>query len=453
MPADDAGESLLIHTMEPRDVRDVQGNLRFVASAAEPVRGTTAPGRRVVGAFAAGGGGYEVFAVEGAADKPQKLYRHTTADFKTYSRARKVADLSPKVQWLGAKTMCRRDDTGEYLLVAWSRSKPGHGAHALVSDDGLVWRHLNGGEPVYTDHDAGGVFWSPQAKRYVFAQATYQRWKKIYPDNIGDNTRRVLSLRTSPDALHWTPKWDVGFAKPHRPAAERLAPDGQDPPELEFYWMQPFGYGDRTLGVMLLYAASPQAVNPNMQRGRPDFQPGKAPSKHGPQLGQEWFVAERPDDIKGWRRPYRETDAAPPGRALRHVPVVFGDRLVWLDHKGALGIPLGRIAGVRTWANAAFSTRKFVMPRRPLRLNAAAPWHGDKSDGQQRQAYIMVEALDERGKPIAGFEKDKCIFQDKDAQRLPLRWDSRDTTSLAGRTVALRFHFRDATIYGVHTGL
>ena len=99
--------------------------------------------------------------------------------------------------------------------------------------------------------------------------------------------------------------------------------------------------------------------------------------------------------------------------------------------------------------NGAFSTRKFVLPDRPLTLNAAARWHGDKTNAQQRQAYVMAELLDARGRPIPGFEKEKCIVQDKDGVDLPLRWAGRDTPALAGRIVAVRFYLRDATIYAL----
>jgi hypothetical protein len=409
MQADEAGDRLLILTMEGKDVRNARGRLRFVANRIERVRGTTEPPSGVIAVFPLEKGGYEVFAWKGKVDKAQKLYRYTTSDFASYSKGRKVLD-------------------------------------------GLRWQHLGGGKPVYTDHDSGDVFWSAEAKRFVYTQATYQRWKKLYPDNIGSGMRRVLSVRTSADGVRWRPAKGVGFGAPHRPAAELFVPDKQDPPEVEFYRMQAFRYGDRVVGAMLLYAPSPQVVNPNQKRGTPDFRPGRRPSKHGPQLATEWWVTDKSDDIRAWRRPYREQDAAPPGKGIRHVPVVFRDRLLWLQSSGGYGVPLHRIAGVYSRANGEFSTRRFVMPKRPLRLNAKALWHGDKSDGQQRQAYIMVEVLDEKDKPIAGFEKEKCIFLDKDGLRLPLRWKGRDAAALAGRTVSMRFYFRDATIYAVETG-
>ena len=63
----------------------------------------------------------------------------------------------------------------------------------------------------------------------------------------------------------------------------------------------------------------------------------------------------------------------------------------------------------------------------------------------------MVEILDENGRVITGFEKEKCIIQDKDDLRIPLAWEKRTTSELAEQTVRLRFYFRDATIYSIGT--
>jgi hypothetical protein len=63
----------------------------------------------------------------------------------------------------------------------------------------------------------------------------------------------------------------------------------------------------------------------------------------------------------------------------------------------------------------------------------------------------MVEARDDKGAVIPGFEREQCIFRDVDGVRLPLQWPGQDPKALAGRKVALRFYFRDATIYAVST--
>jgi len=63
----------------------------------------------------------------------------------------------------------------------------------------------------------------------------------------------------------------------------------------------------------------------------------------------------------------------------------------------------------------------------------------------------MVAAM-ENDSAIHGFERERCIFQNRNDTRLPLSWDGKATTALAGRLISLRFYFRDAAIYAIGTG-
>jgi hypothetical protein len=110
-----------------------------------------------------------------------------------------------------------------------------------------------------------------------------------------------------------------------------------------------------------------------------------------------------------------------------------------------------RIGCAAAGPNAEFSSRPFTMPGAPLRLNATARWVGAKEHFQEKQAYVMVELLDEQGRVIPGYNKERCFFQDVDATDLPLRWGGRDGTELAGRRLHLRFYLRSARIYAVTT--
>jgi hypothetical protein len=67
----------------------------------------------------------------------------------------------------------------------------------------------------------------------------------------------------------------------------------------------------------------------------------------------------------------------------------------------------------------------------------------------QRQAYVMVEMLNQEGRVIPGYEKENCVFRDVDAPDLPLIWAGKNGATLAGKTVQLRFYFRNARIYAV----
>ena len=115
---------------------------------------------------------------------------------------------------------------------------------------------------------------------------------------------------------------------------------------------------------------------------------------HAPMLGGEWWGIE---DGFRWHRPFRDVFAC--GEAdgiVRHEPIRSGHDLLWID---------------------------------------------------------------ENKKTIEGFEAAKCLIDDLDipSRRMEwenyggalLTWEGRPLIDLKDRNVRLRFHFRDARIYGV----
>ena len=85
------------------------------------------------------------------------------------------------------------------------------------------------------------------------------------------------------------------------------------------------------------------------------------------------------------------------------------------------------------------------MPDRPLLLNASVP----VGQGLFNQAYVAVEIRDAAKNVIPGYEYDKCILQGVDDTRIPLNWEGRDGTELAGRKVQFRFYLRSSRIYAL----
>ena len=337
--------------------------------------------------------------------------------------------------WLGMTDIARNPDTGQLLMLKWARGQPGHALWAYGSDDGRTWHGL-ADHPVYCDHDSFGMIWEPSLQRYVVHQATYEPWHKPFADNIGDSKRRVTHIRTSPDGLVWDPPDDVGFSGPYAAPERLLVPGRDDPPELEFYRMRAFPYSGRYAASVLLYAASPQPVNPHAHR-----------SRHGPQLACEWWMS---DDAITWRRPYRRSEASGdmPG-PITHEPIEVAGELRFLLDRQVYALPRGRLAGVFCRANGQFSTQAFDMPASPLALNVSAGHTAGPRFDMHTQAYVMAELTDEAGGVLSGYERSRCAVQDVDCPDLPLRWDGADGTDLAGMRVRLRLCFRDATVYGV----
>ena len=111
-------------------------------------------------------------------------------------------------------------------------------------------------------------------------------------------------------------------------------------------------------------------------------------------------------------------------------------------------MPEDRLTYVAARSNGVFDTRQFAMPASGLRLNAQIPGEGFV-DGDI-QAYVMAELIDDRGRVITGYERERCLLvAPADACDIPLRWDGRSAAELAGSAVRVRFYFRAARLYAV----
>lgn len=427
-------------TLEPADVFDPYGHLEHRASGPAwigEVRGLPDPEPRWCLPVADEGGGWWIYGwqqwTEGGVPAWAIVRARTCDGLQVEQFERLYTESGP--DWLGMTDFARNGDTGQLLMLKWGRGKPGHALWAYGSDDGVTWQRLKD-EPVYCDHDSFGVLWVPELARFVVHQATYQNWSKKYADNIGDGIRRVTHLRTSADGVTWDPPGDVGFHEPHMPDDRLIVPDGDDPTELEFYRMRAFPYGDRYVASVLHYAPSPQVVNPHAHR-----------NKHGPQLACEWWVS---DDALTWRRPFRGQDAAGdmPG-PITHAPLEVAGQLRFVLGRQAYALPAGRLAGVFCGANGEFGTRPFTLPGAPLSLDIDAGHTKGPRPNMHVQAYVMAELQEANGRVLQGYERERCAHLDVDRPDLPLRWDGKDGTDLAGRQGRLRLCFRDATVYGV----
>ena len=349
-----------------------------------------------------------------------RLYRVRTPDGYHFTELKEVYH-NPKGPWLIEASMVRQATTGRLFFYPWSRSdqpEQGHALWAFVSDDGEKWGPLLE-KPVYLDHDAFGMMWDGRANRFLTGQVTYQPWKKPYADNMGSSRRRVLHMRISQDGLRWETVGNAG-------TGARISPDDRDSPDVEFYRMQPFTYGNRYMAMADLYAASPLT-----------------PDKHGPHLMCEWWVSA---DGINWQRPWRTVAAQ--GEApypIKMTPMWFGrEMLFWLTGQ-VWGLPEYRIAAIGSRSNAEFSSAAFSMPAKTLLLNASVPGGRGLFD----QAYVQVELRDQRNKVIPGYERDRCLLQSIDDTRIPLHWGDKTGTELTGQKVSLRFHLRSARIYAL----
>jgi len=340
-----------------------------------------------------------------------------------------------------------------------------------TSTDGWHFKRL--GE-TYHDFDGIKLLWDAARSEYVALQLSFQPLARprLFPDNLGavnmryrNSIRRIFTYRTSSDLLHWVPNNNLDPRDPRPtdltdPKYYAIVPDQIDPPDLECYWLNVFRYADRWMGIVMYVAPAPS----EFLRAYP-YDP--APSLHGPHVTTEWIVSS---DLKTWRRPFRGTDATGGMRLyFANAPMELHDRMVFLfanqiydfqtpaaaqigeirtfsatDAGAKFGqnielfsLPTDRIAGATATAPGSYCSRGFTCPKTPLYLNAVGTG--------------AVAVLAESGRPIPGFEADRCHFDQIDQLHCLLKWGDRTSADLAGRVVSLKFDLQHGTIYTVHT--
>jgi len=115
---------------------------------------------------------------------------------------------------------------------------------------------------------------------------------------------------------------------------------------------------------------------------------------HGPHSYEEWWLAPNSNvvtDMKGWRRPFKGTHAAPHAIWLMAAPITTPTQHLWIDSGNVYGTDLYRLAGLYSPGNGEFTTPTFEMPSGELWINADASWQGGNYVGgadEGRQAYV-----------------------------------------------------------------
>lgn len=293
-----------------------------------------------------------------------------------------------------------------------------------------------------------------------------------------------MTIRTSKNGLNWT-GW-IGCSDP--PPSEYIDPAHRvdckvfnetgiiradpvlDPPEMQFYRTRAFYLGNsgRFASHSLQYAASPAEVNnitgygywgPYCPDGNGGFimcHKGHGYGKiHGPHMMEEWWVGTEtqngPENITGWKRPYKRFQAVAKNVWLMAQPVVYDNMHVWVADTGVYTLPLYRLAGMYAVANGMFSSRPFTVASSKFYINVDASWGpGLVTTGCDEgcAAYVMVEVLDMDNNVLSGYERDKCIILNTTGIQVPLVWQGAKALP-QGKEIRLRFFFRETTIYAV----
>lgn len=198
---------------------------------------------------------YELFTVEppplaNASDQRRSIFRYLSLDLKTYSPPYLVLRAN-----LTSAAMAQNGIDGSYMLVVF-QTTPSHiqsqststlqSAFVYKSRDGLAWTPTKKDKtgsalPAYSgaygsdSYSATGLLYHPDPKvGWLSTQRILQPLPKgkpkPFPDDIGANSRRVISVMASQDnGETWSKPDDTSL----------LLPDPKlDPPELVFLFLQ-----------------------------------------------------------------------------------------------------------------------------------------------------------------------------------------------------------------------
>jgi len=369
-----------------------------------------------------------------------EVWTALTTDVLDFSQARRLFRLPrPDNRWLAGDVVLAG---GHVVLLICDQGRPavkGHRFHCFSGQlDGTGWKRRNDA-PIYRGQDAFGLAWDKENKRFINYQTAFQKRPKRYADNMGNDVRRVLHIRTSPDGLAWTPGGSFGVAGPYLPEDQLITPDEEDPGELEFYKFRPMKLADFWAGGMVNYVPQPTGL------------PRSGHLPHGPFLNCEWWVSR--DGMK-WERPFRHTSDFE-GVLFKfchfaHPPIPVRGEYRWLADEEVYALHPDRMFFIACRANAEVTTPVLHPVGGPMMLQAGfeSVRLGRKSD--LRQGYLMVELRTADDQPIDGFPKEHCRFLPSDKTAFPLRWNGTplpDPTPRQG--IRLKLYFRDMRIYSL----
>ncbi|HRU05905.1 MAG TPA: hypothetical protein P5137_09040 [Candidatus Brocadiia bacterium] len=339
-----------------------------------------------------------------------------------------------------------KDETEKYVALCFDQGK--RGCYLARSADGLRW--VREKEPFWrTPVDAAN--WGDDNIHCMIYDAEIRRWvvyRRLIPQESarffaapGDETRppvdryvRVIGRAESPDLATW---------EGHRII---LAPDGDDPPDAEFYGLSCYRYEGVCAGFLWVYHMAPEVERIDAQLvasrdgvhftrccRRETFLRGGLPGAYNYGL----TVAYQPQPIVlndmvylfGTGGNYAHT-----GKDLRQP---FSRQTAWLAT-----LPRDRFASFETGGPppCQLVTKPFVVAQPNLYLNAAT-WG---------QGAIRVEALDRDWTPLAGFTDAEAAPIRGDSLAHPLRWNRHPNASaLVGREVRLKFRMADSRIHAL----
>ena len=326
------------------------------------------------------------------------------------------------------------------------------GLFAYQSPDGLHWTPISD-KQVYTEgmFDTQNItFWSEKEQKYIL-------YYRIFSEG-GYNGTRLICRAVSDDYLHWTNEGEIAFPEGEGPVFEAQYYTNQIRP----YYRAPhiyIGFPARYVDNGLLRATE---FLPEW-----DFRQERMTlnQRYGTAVTDSVYITSR----DGFH--FRRSNEAflPPGLKTKNNWVYGDNYIAWTmietdSLRDDCPRELSFFATEMSWAEMTAYARRYT-----LRIDGFGSVHAKNTIGEMTTrpftftgkelslnlgtsaaGFVKMEFLDEEGKPIPGFTLDECDMFFGDTLDWRCSWNgSTDVSSLAGKTVSLRFVMREADLYSM----
>jgi hypothetical protein len=305
------------------------------------------------------------------------------------------------------------DPARRYKMTAYiSRQKhgPSSGIYCLASPDGLRWQSQP--EPLLPGlGDRHRVYWDERSLAWVLTTRPNKRAQGLPPEF---GAHREVTRTESADFREWSSPRMI------------MKKDDEDPPDVQFYSMLPFHYGNQYLGLLETYSVASELQRMELCsswdglhwqrvcRRQPILANGGAGEWDDTRLAAGETPPMRVGDelwlwYDGWRVGH--------GPTVR--PCAIGLARLRLDSFAGLGA--GRELGLVISEPAEIAGPKLL-------VNLTA--HGGE---------CWVSLLDETGTEVPGYGKADCEVINGDALATEVRWRGGDLAPFVGKRLRLGF--------------
>jgi hypothetical protein len=342
------------------------------------------------------------------------------------------------------------DERYKALIVSSAHGTDYHGLLAYKSPDGIHWKLMS--DQLILKDDAFDnqniAFWDPRTKEY---RIYWRYWTESQKNSLYKGIRGIKTA-TSKDFIHWENKQELKY---------------EDSPEehlytspIEPYYRAPHIY----IGYPARYIERPWS--PSL-RALPEVKEREYRSsrsqRYGTALTDSLFMAGRDARVfKRWNEAFLRPGIERPGSWT------YGDNFIgWglVETKSDLpGAPneLSIYVSENYWKEKASRVRRYTL-RIDGFVSVTAPSGGGelvtkklKFTGDElvlnfsssAAGSLAVEILDENGTAIPGFALEDADLVFGDSLKRKVTWKGKsDLSTLAGRTIQLRFRLIDADLY------